>query len=56
MLSRLERTAYLATALVVVAAILWPLVRNVLDRAPPRPAMPRLALAGVVAVSRRVPH
>lgn len=37
MLSRIERAVYLATALVVMAAILWPLVGNELDRAP-RPA------------------
>lgn len=45
MLSRVERAVYLATALVVIAAILWPLIRDELDGAPlvPRVELPALA-------------
>ncbi|MCY3913784.1 MAG: hypothetical protein OXG43_11150 [Chloroflexi bacterium] len=51
MLSRVERAVYLATALVVIAAILWPLVRDELDRAPLGSLAEPLALAPTAEIS-----
>ena len=45
MLSRFERAVYLATAIVVVVAILWPLVRDELSRAPLTSLVEPLTLA-----------
>lgn len=48
--SRLDRTVYLAAALVVIAAILWSLVRNELDRAPLASLVELLPLAPTAAI------
>ena len=50
MLSRLERAVYLATAIVVVVAIVWPLVRDELDRAPLASLVEPLTLAPTDAI------
>jgi len=50
MLSRVERAVYLTTALVVIAAILWPLVRDEMDRTPLASLVEPLALAPTDAI------